>query len=49
MTYTDPASKQPKTESGTYFTVYRKQADGGWKAVEDVTVPGPPQVVAPAG
>ncbi len=49
MTYTDPASKQPKTESGTYFTVYRKQADGGWKAVEDVTVPGPPQVAAPAG
>jgi ketosteroid isomerase-like protein len=41
MTYTDPASRQPKTEVGSYFTVYRKQADGKWQAVEDVTVPGP--------
>ena len=41
MTYTDPATKQPKTESGTYVTVYRKAADGGWQAVEDVTTPGP--------
>jgi uncharacterized protein (TIGR02246 family) len=48
MTYTDPATKQPKTESGTYLTVYRKGADGKWQAAEDMTTPGraaapPPQ------
>jgi ketosteroid isomerase-like protein len=41
MTYTDPGTKQPRTETGTYLTVYRKQADGSWKAVEDMTTPGP--------
>ena len=41
MTYTEPATKQPKTESGSYLTVYRKAGDGNWKAVEDVTTPGP--------
>ena len=46
MTYTDPATKQPKTETGSYLTVYRKAADGGWKAVEDFTTPGP--ATAPA-
>ena len=40
MTYTDPATKQPKTENGNYLTVYRKQADGGWKAIEDFITPG---------
>lgn len=40
MTYTDPATKQPKTETGNYLTVYRKAADGSWKAVEDFTTPG---------
>ena len=46
MTYTDPATKQPKTETGSYLTVYRKAADGSWKAVEDFTTPGP--ATAPA-
>ena len=40
MTYTDPATKKPKTESGNYLTVYRKSAEGSWKAVEDFTTPG---------
>ena len=35
------ATKQPKTEVGSYLTVYRKAADGSWKAVEDFTSPGP--------
>jgi len=35
MTYTDPGTKKPKTESGSYLTVYRKAADGSWQAVED--------------
>ena len=50
MTYTDPATKKPKTESGSYLTVYRKATDGSWKAVEDFTTPGPAvtPVAAPA-
>jgi len=40
MTSTDAATKQPKTETGSYLTVYRKQADGSWKAVEDFITPG---------
>lgn len=47
MRMTDPATKQAKTESGTYVTIYRKQADGSWKAVEDAVIPGAP-VAAPA-
>jgi len=41
MTFTDPVTKQPKTEKGSYLTVYRKAADGSWKAIEDFTTPGP--------
>lgn len=41
FTYTDPTTKQPRTESGSYLTVYRKAADGSWKAAEDFTTPGP--------
>ena len=44
---TDPKTKLSKTESGTYLTVYRKQADGGWRAVEDAVIPGAP-TAAPA-
>jgi ketosteroid isomerase-like protein len=44
-TYTDPATKKAKTDSGTFLTVYRKQTDGSWKAVEDWAVADP----APAG
>lgn len=40
MTYTDPATKKPKTENGNYLTVYKKQADGSWKALEDFVTPG---------
>lgn len=46
MTYTDPVTKQPKTERGSYLTVYRKATDGSWKAIEDFTTPGP--ATAPA-
>lgn len=40
METTDPATKKPKTETGTYLTVWQKQADGSWKAVEDAVIPG---------
>lgn len=38
---TDPATKQPVSASGTYVTVYKKQSDGSWKAVEDISVVNP--------
>lgn len=46
MTYSDPATKQPKTETGNYLTVYRKQPDGSWAAVEDFITPGAPAAAA---
>ena len=36
MTMTDPKSKKPVTDKGKYLTVWRKQADGSWKAVADM-------------
>jgi len=44
--YTDPATKQAKSDGGSYITVYKKQADGSWKAVEDFTAVEP--AAAPA-
>ncbi|MCF2513755.1 DUF4440 domain-containing protein [Sphingomonas sp. G124] len=38
---TDPATKKVKKETGSYLTVWEKQADGSWKAVEDFVTPGP--------
>ena len=40
VTWTDAATKKPMAESGSYLTVYRKAADGSWKAAEDFTTPG---------
>jgi uncharacterized protein (TIGR02246 family) len=51
MTATDPATKKVGTTTGSYVTVYKKQADGSWKAVEDIVTPGAPPAAAaaPAG
>ena len=38
----DPKTKQPKTDTGSYLTVWKKQGDGSWKAVEDFVTPGAP-------
>ena len=35
LTGSNPKTKAPEIEKGKYLTVYRKQADGSWKAVED--------------
>ena len=35
-TVTDPKWKKPVTDKGKYVTVYKKQADGAWKAVADI-------------
>lgn len=46
MTMTDPATKKPINDNGSYVTVYKKAADGTWKAISDIassaTPPGPP-------
>jgi uncharacterized protein (TIGR02246 family) len=41
MTMTDKATNKPATSEGSYLTIYKKQADGSWKAVEDFVTPGP--------
>jgi ketosteroid isomerase-like protein len=46
MQGTDPATKQPRTDTGNYLTVWKKQSDGSWKAVEDFVVPGAPASAA---
>jgi ketosteroid isomerase-like protein len=35
---TNPQTKQAEHSVGTYLTVFRKQADGSWKVVEDFGV-----------
>jgi uncharacterized protein (TIGR02246 family) len=39
--YTDPKTQKVMTDSGSYLTVYRKQADGSWKSVEDFAAADP--------
>ena len=41
LTVTDPATKAPRTLSGTYVTTYAPAPDGGWKAVWNIGTPGP--------
>ena len=38
---TDGKTKKPMTEKGTYLSIYRKQADGSWKIIEDINAAGP--------
>jgi len=49
ITVTNPATKKPITDKGSYVTVYKKQPDGSWRAVSDIassaTPPGPPAAV----
>jgi uncharacterized protein (TIGR02246 family) len=48
-TVSDPITKLPIDGRGSYLTVYRKQEDGTWEAVEDVISPDTPpgRVAAP--
>ena len=45
-TSTDPKTNKPVDSAGSYLTVYKKQADGSWKAVEDFITPGPAPAAA---
>jgi uncharacterized protein (TIGR02246 family) len=40
-TFTAPNTDAPMTESGYFVTIYRKQADGSWKVVQDLASPSP--------
>jgi uncharacterized protein (TIGR02246 family) len=46
VSYTDPKTKAVVKQNGTYVTVFRKQADGSWKAVADIATPGAPPTEA---
>jgi len=37
FTSTDPKTKKVMNEKGNYVEVYKKQADGSWKVVEDIS------------
>lgn len=39
--YTDKKTGKVMTDSGSYITVYKKQDDGSWKAVEDFAAADP--------
>ena len=48
MTYTEPKTGMTLIEKGKYVTVYKKQDDGSWKAVEDIDNADGPATPAPA-
>ena len=37
---THPRTGRPRVESGHYLTIFRRQADGRWKATEDIIAAG---------
>jgi uncharacterized protein (TIGR02246 family) len=47
--YSDPKTGGPMSGSGSFLTVYKKQADGSWKAVESFAAaePGSEKAIAP--
>lgn len=47
LTATDAATKKPATTTAGYVTVYKKVANGSWKALEDIVTTAPAQA-APA-
>jgi len=46
LTMTDKATNKPVDSTGAYLTVYKKQSDGSWKALEDFVTPGPAPAAA---
>ena len=40
-TFTEESTKKVKSENGKYLTVFRKQADGGWKVEADAAIADP--------
>jgi uncharacterized protein (TIGR02246 family) len=48
LTLTDPRTKKPINDHGSYVTVYRKNPGGLWRAVSDVAVSEVPPPAPPA-
>ena len=48
LTMTNPDTSKPETSTGHYLTVWKKQADGSWKALEDFITPGAAPISQPA-
>lgn len=46
LTVTDPTTKKPIHDSGSYVTTYKKQADGSWRARSDIVSSGVPPAKA---
>jgi uncharacterized protein (TIGR02246 family) len=46
MTMTNPKTKKGATDKGKYLTVFKKQTDGTWKAVEDMVSSDGPAATA---
>lgn len=44
VTFTNPATKAVETASRYNITVYKKQADGSWKVIRDISAPLPKAV-----
>jgi uncharacterized protein (TIGR02246 family) len=42
LTQSDPKTKKPMSEKGSYLIVYKKQADGSWKITNDFATPEGP-------
>jgi uncharacterized protein (TIGR02246 family) len=40
--FTNPETGQVQSIGGTFLQVLRKQEDGGWQILEDISSPGPP-------
>lgn len=49
QTSTDPATHQAATASGAYVTIYRRAANGTWKAIEDIITPTSTAPAEPKG
>ncbi|MBP6013467.1 MAG: SgcJ/EcaC family oxidoreductase [Alphaproteobacteria bacterium] len=41
VTYSDRASHQRASQSGNYINLWRRQQDGSWKIIRDITAPAP--------
>ncbi|MES2120176.1 MAG: SgcJ/EcaC family oxidoreductase [Pseudomonadota bacterium] len=48
LAMTDPGTKKVANSVGNYLTVWKKQDDGSWKAIEDFITPGPNPAVPAA-
>jgi uncharacterized protein (TIGR02246 family) len=47
VSYSDPTSRRRALQSGNYIDLWRRQEDGSWKIVRDITAPSPEQPPSP--